>query len=264
MSLDPKWYHESLRRIMTRVGAMTANMTHSHMLGSAGFAHVFPERDMTDARILEVLGLGSQFSESGDAVGVVQVKQVHGATVAFAQDASRRAGCEADALVARAADGRVAVGVRVADCVPVLIASADTGDVAAVHAGWRGVTAGVVAAGVKALGGGGLVAAIGPCIGACCFEVGRDVADAIARAAPGAPIIAPYPHASPDKVFVDLRAAVRHQLREAGVDPARIEDVSGCTRHESVRFHSFRRDGKDSGRMLAAIVTNPAAGAPAP
>jgi purine-nucleoside/S-methyl-5'-thioadenosine phosphorylase / adenosine deaminase len=258
MSVDPKWYHESLRRIMSRVGAMTASRTHSHLLGEAGFAHVFPERDMTDARILEVLGLGPRFSEGGPAgAGIVQVKQVHGATVALAQDASRRAVCEADAIVARAAHGRVAVGVRVADCVPVLIASIDTGDVAAVHAGWRGVTAGVVAASVEALGGGGLVAAIGPCIGACCFEVGRDVADAIARAAPGAPVIAPYPHASPDKVFVDLRVAVRHQLRNAGVDPARIEDVPGCTRHESVRFHSFRRDGKDSGRMLAVIVTSP-------
>jgi copper oxidase (laccase) domain-containing protein len=62
---------------------------------------------------------------------------------------------------------------------------------------------------------------------------------------------------SPDKVFVDLRAAVRQQLRDAGVDDARIDDVPGCTRHESARFHSFRRDGKDSGRMLATIVTRP-------
>jgi len=239
---------------------MMASMTHSHMLGGAGFAHLFPERDVTDARILEVLGLGLPF-DGGGAGGtgpIVQVKQVHGAAVALAPDASRREHCEADAIVARAADGRVAIGVRVADCVPVLIASAETGDVAAVHAGWRGVTSGVVAAGVKALGGGGLLAAIGPCIGACCFEVGRDVAGAIERAAPGADVIAPYPHASPDKVFVDLRAAVRQQLREAGVDPARIDDVPGCTRHESARFHSFRRDGKGSGRMLASIVTKPA------
>jgi polyphenol oxidase len=232
-------------------------MTHSQMLREAGFAHVFPERDVADAAVIEALGLDA---DAGAGPGVIaQVRQVHGATVVSARDATHREGVEADAIVAHAADGVCAVGVRVADCVPVLIASADTGDVAAVHAGWRGVTAGVVAASVKALGGGGLVAAIGPCIGACCFEVGHDVADQIARAAPGAPVIAPYPHASPDKVFVDLRAAVRHQLREAGLDPARIDDVPGCTRHESARFHSFRRDGKNSGRMLAAIVTNPAA-----
>jgi|SRR5580692_2712451 YfiH family protein len=235
---------------MTRVGAMTTlttRRTHSQMLAAAGFAHVFPERDMGDAAILEALGVGP----SG---AIVQVKQVHGASVALARDASRREGYEADAIVARAADGPLPIGVRVADCVPVLIASERTRDVAAVHAGWRGVTSGIVAAGVKELGGGELVAAIGPCIGACCFEVGRDIADEIARAAPGAAVVAPYPHASPGKVFVDLRAAVRHQLREAGIDPARIEDVPGCTRHESARFHSFRRDGMDSGRMLAAIV----------
>jgi polyphenol oxidase len=243
---------------MSRVGVMTASRTQSHLLEGAGFAHVFPERDMADAQILEVLGLGSGFKDGLAAGAILQVRQVHGATVALASDASRPEGCEADAIVARAAGGRVGVGVRVADCVPVLIASPETGDVAAVHAGWRGVTSGVVAAGVKALGRGGLLAAIGPCIGACCFEVGRDVADEIARAAPGVDVIAPYPHASPDKVFVDLRAAVRHQLRGAGVDADRIEDVPGCTRHESARFHSFRRDGKGSGRMLAAIVTKPA------
>jgi len=244
-------------------------MMRSHILHEAGFAHVFPERDVSDARLLELVGVPGpgappERGAAGDAI--VQVKQVHGATVVQARDALSRQGdagfgarqaCEGDAIVARAADGPVAIGVRVADCVPVLVASAETGDVAAIHAGWRGVTAGVVAAGVKALGGGGLVAAIGPCIGACCFEVGRDVADAIARAAPGAVVIVPYPHASPDKVFVDLRAAVRRQLQDAGVDAARIDDVPGCTRHEPVRFHSFRRDGKYSGRMLATIVTRP-------
>jgi YfiH family protein len=247
MSIDPKWYHESLRRIMRGEATMTGVLTQSRLLEGAGFAHAFPERDARDARLLEVLGLG--------AAGIVQATQVHGAAVALAEDASRPSGCEADAVVGRAASGRIAVGVRVADCVPVLVASAETGDVAAIHAGWRGVVAGVVAAGVKALGGGGLVAAIGPCIGACCFEVGRDVAESIALAAPGAEVVAPYPHALPDKVFVDLRAAVRQQLAAAGVDPARIEDVPGCTKHEASRFHSFRRDGKGSGRMLASIVT---------
>jgi len=232
-------------------------MTRSHILHEAGFAHVFPERDVGDARILELVGLlgpGAPPERGPASEAIVQVKQVHGATVVEARGALGR---EGDAIVARAADGRIAVGVRVADCVPVLVASSETGDVAAIHAGWRGVTAGVVGAGVRALGGGGLVAAIGPCIGACCFEVGRDVADAIARAAPGAAVIAPYPHVLPDKVFVDLRAAVRQQLRDAGVDVARVDDVPGCTRHESARFHSFRRDGKDSGRMLATIVTRP-------
>jgi hypothetical protein len=153
----------------------------------------------------------------------------------------------------------------VADCVPILLADEASGAVAAIHAGWRGVTRGVVKAAVERLGARGrLVAAIGPCIGACCFEVGRDVAEQIALAAPGARVIASKGRsddgtARDDKAHVDLRAAVRAQLVAAGVESARIEDVPGCTKHEAGRFHSFRRDGAHSGRMLAAIATRTSA-----
>jgi YfiH family protein len=184
--------------------------------------------------------------------GVIQVKQTHGARAVEAADAD---GAEADALVARAAraapaaggsEGRVcvAVGVRVADCVPLLVADDASGDVAAIHAGWRGVVAGVVKAGVELLAGKRLVAAIGPCIGACCFEVGRDVGERIGFVV----------REDGEKVYVDLRAAVRAQLRALGVSDDRIEDVPGCTKHEPARFHSFRRDGANSGRMLATIA----------
>jgi YfiH family protein len=210
----------------------------SRRLAEAGFAHAFPERDATDAQLREALAAGR----------VLQVRQVHGARVVEAPAAEDE---EADAIVARAAAGRVAVGVRVADCVPVLLADAESGDVAAVHAGWRGVVAGVVAAAVARLGGRArLLAAIGPCIGPCCFEVGRDVGDRI-EAACGRVIV----HASGAKAYVDLRRAVRLQLRGAGVSDAGIDEVAGCTKHEPERFHSFRRDGADSGRMLAAIAT---------
>jgi len=203
----------------------------SKVLQSAGFAHAFPTRDVPDPELASAVAGGGR---------IVQVKQVHGARAVLAAEST---GQEADALVARAAGGTVAVGVRVADCVPVLVASGATGDVAAIHAGWRGVVGGVVAAGVKLLGGAELVAAIGPCIGPCCFEVGRDVAAKIGFVA----------REQGDKAYVDLRAAVRAQLAALGV--ARIDDVPGCTRHEPERFHSFRRDGADSGRMLAAIAT---------
>ena len=84
---------------------------------------------------------------------------------------------EADAVLA--SEAGVAVGIRVADCVPVLVGDPETGRAVAVHAGWRGVVAGVVAEAVAALEApdrGGLVAAVGPCIGPCCFEVGDEVA----------------------------------------------------------------------------------------
>lgn len=186
---------------------------------------------------------------------MAQVKQVHGPKAVLVHDA---AGAEADALVALASDEAVAVGVRVADCVPVLVASTDTGAVAAIHAGWRGVVAGVVPAGVELLGrgAGALLAAIGPCIGACCFEVGADVAERIGfvtrRAAPQ---VGGASRVGGDKAYVDLRAAVRAQLRALGLSDEAIDDVPGCTKHEPDRFHSFRRDGANSGRMLAAIAT---------
>jgi YfiH family protein len=201
----------------------------SAVLAEAGFSHGFPTRDTPDAALLAALAVPA----------VIQVKQVHGNRAVLAAEA---AGQEGDALVARAGDG--AVGVRVADCVPVLVADPASGGVAAIHAGWRGVVGGVLAAGVWRLGGSGLVAAIGPCIGACCFEVGRDVAQKLAF----------VDRWQGDKAYVDLRAAVRGQLLALGLADASIEDVPGCTKHEPERFHSFRRDGANSGRMLAAIA----------
>jgi YfiH family protein len=201
---------------------------------SRSFLHAFPARDASDDDVRAALG-------APRTSAIVQVRQVHGSVAVEA-----RAGvpAEADAIVARA--GGEAVGVRVADCVPILVGDEESGDVAAIHAGWRGVASGVIGAGVRLLGGRKLVAAIGPCIGPCCFEVGTEVVERVGFVA----------RTSGDKAFIDLRAAVRAQLRALGVADDRIEDVAGCTKHE-VRFHSFRRDGKESGRMLACIRPAP-------
>jgi YfiH family protein len=225
----------------------------SPLLSAAGFEHAFPERSVDDAGLRAALGVAS----------IAQVRQVHGAHCVEARDGTD-APIEADAIVARRhASTARGVGVRVADCVPVLLGDAVTGDVAAIHAGWRGVVGGVLAAGVRGLVGsreieaGSLVAAIGPSIGGCCFEVGDDVADAIVRScgdAPGVVLVGATGRARP---HVDLRAAVRAQLLALGLRTERIDDVAGCTKHEATRFHSFRRDGPCSGRMLAAIVTKP-------
>jgi len=169
-----------------------------------------------------------------------QVTQVHGARIVDAATASERD--EADALVAEPGS-KLAVVVRVADCVPLLLADRASGRVAAVHAGWRGLAAGIVTAAAARLGG-AIVAAIGPCIGPCCFEVGEDVAFAIGRDATVGRVNG--------KAFVDLRRGVRADLAAAGV--ADIEDVGGCTRCDRERFYSFRRDGDASGRLVGAIV----------
>lgn len=218
----------------------------STALADAGFLHAFPERTATDAELFAQL----------DIVAIAQAKQVHGARVIEARDASGAQGREADAVIGRASPpARVAVGVRVADCVPLLAADEGSGDVAAIHAGWRGVVAGVVPAAIDLLVGrrrAGLIAVIGPCIGPCCFEVERDVAASISGASHGATVVVAE---RGEKAHVDLRAAVRAQLLAGGLSADRIGDVPGCTKHEAARFHSFRRDAANSARMLAAIAT---------
>jgi YfiH family protein len=182
-----------------------------------------------------------------DPSRLVQVEQVHGDRV-LTVPVPR--GAKGDALVATQPGD--AVGVRVADCVPILLADPKTRIVAAVHAGWRGVVAGIVTRTLEQIApsSGCLIAAIGPCIGPCCFEVGLDVAEKI-----GAIDCSAVARQEGDKAFVDLRRAVRMQLR--GV--AAIEDVpssgrAGCTKCDAEQFFSHRRDGDHAGRHLAVIV----------
>ncbi len=227
----------------------------SPLLRAAGFRHGFSTR-VLDLRPgasereahLEAFALVLRF----DPARLFLASQVHGACALQAEgEPTELATRAADALIARSAGD--AVGVRVADCVPVLLADPDTGAVAAVHAGWRGVAAGVIASAVKeaaAAGSTTRLAAIGPCIGACCFEVGADVAEQIAAASRPEVVI----RREGDKAHIDLRAAVRAQLRDAGLADESIDDVAGCTRCEPSRFFSYRREGERAGRHLAVIV----------
>ena len=163
--------------------------------------------------------------------------QVHGTRtlVVDGRDVEGAAREEADALVARR---DAAVGVRVADCVPILLADSKSGAVAAVHAGWRGLVSGVIESAFAEHGFD--LAAIGPCIGACCFEIGEDVAAKLA------------PHV--ENRHGDLRAAVRARLVARNMQNAHIDDVPGCTKCD-VAFHSHRRDGENAGRNFAVIAT---------
>ena len=192
---------------------------------------------------------------SVDPERLFQTSQVHGTDVRVIEPSDDRLRVlheHADALVA--SDPSVAIGIRTADCVPILLHEATTNTVAAVHAGWRGVVAGVVSASlahlaIRARGASGIVAAIGPSIGPCCFEVSDDVAQALESAAPGDVVLR-----DKSKPHVDLRRAVRLQLCALGVGDGNIEDVPGCTRCDGERFFSHRRDGARSGRLIAAIA----------
>lgn len=179
---------------------------------------------------------------TGEARPVAWARQIHSARVLPA----RVGECgEGDALVGR--ENGLALSVVTADCVPVLLAG--PAGIAATHAGWRGIVAGVVGATVAALGGPPeeCQAWIGPAIGPCCYETGQDVADQVVAAShPAIGRIGPAgrPH-------LDLQAAVRHQLQVAGIHE--IQAVPLCTRCEETKLHSYRRDGKRAGRNHAFI-----------
>ena len=166
------------------------------------------------------------------------VQQVHGADVAGA--APGLCG-SADALVSGEPD--LALVVVTADCVPVLLAGG--GQVAAVHAGWRGVVAGVVGAALDRFSSPPEVAWIGPAISGRVYEVSEDVAQQVV-AAGGSETEGPRgrPH-------VDLQAAVAFQLSSRGV--REIRTVAGCTFSEPDRFWSYRRDGAGAGRNMSWI-----------
>jgi len=192
-----------------------------------------------------------------DATRIYFLSQVHGAvavTLRGDEDRDDVVEREGDALVGT--DGRAAVAVRIADCVPILVGDAASGAAVAIHAGWRGLAGGVVEAGIGELSKAGgnpadMVAAIGPHIGAAAFEVSEDVAGTLRDHSPDPDVIdrnwGPRPH-------VDLARIATAKLERLGVPRARIERVGGCTFSEPEMYFSFRRDGPKSGRHLAAIV----------
>jgi purine-nucleoside/S-methyl-5'-thioadenosine phosphorylase / adenosine deaminase len=185
-----------------------------------------------------------------DGTPVHWAKQVHGAAAVAAGAAPRGSAPNAGECDALATSERgVAVVVQTADCVPVLLSG--SGAVGAAHAGWRGSAKGVVGSAVAALARLGaapasLSAWIGPAIGACCYEVGGDVAaqfagEFVRRGCGGA-------------FQLDLKAANAAQLEAAGVPRAAIRIHPACTRCGGERFASWRRDGVGAGRMIALIA----------
>jgi YfiH family protein len=206
--------------------------------------------------------VSANLERAADALGVTAARvyyasQIHGAEALLidgSEDRRKVLFCEADALVGQ--NPETAVGVRMADCLPILIGDRASGSVAAIHAGWRGLVRGVIASGIGALrrktgAPGDLVASIGPHITGSAFEVSEDVADDLWRASPAEGVVE---RGSGPKPRVHLARIARAQLEEAGVAPDAIEVVAGCTFGDRDDFFSFRRDGPKSGRHLAAIV----------
>jgi polyphenol oxidase len=181
--------------------------------------------------------------------------QVHGTRVV---EAPVPTFMEADGIVAL--QPNCAVAVRTADCVPILIAAVPVSKVAAVaavHAGWRGATQGILPKTVRHLEALGfarqdLFFAFGPAIGPERFEVGEEVIEAT-RTALDTPSI-PATRTTNDRWHLDLRRVLTLQLEALGVRSERIESVGGCTHSEPDLFFSHRRDAGRTGRHLSVIA----------
>jgi YfiH family protein len=176
------------------------------------------------------------------------LQQVHGAVVARAPWNGMP---EADAGVA--AEPGLLLGIQTADCLPVLLVDPQHGFVAAAHAGWRGTAAGVTRQAVRELVAHGsrpadLAAALGPGIGPCCYEVGHELREAFGPA--GAGFFHPGPNGRP---HLDVRAANVRQLLDEGVAAEAIHHLPDCTHCHPDLYHSYRREGHASGRMISFV-----------
>jgi len=216
-------------------------------LGTAGTA---------DPAILE---RRERFLETGGFAGRVAaiVRQVHGTNFVRAADAHGIP--EADGVTWSLGEPVGLVpAVRTADCVPILLADRWGTAVLAVHAGWRGTAARIAVAAVGWLSAAGirpesLVVALGPAILACCYEVGNEVAEALAGSVPGARSEEVARPDSRGRTMADLHAANRLQLLAEGVLEASIHLAPWCTRCHPEIFYSYRGQGAAAGRMMACI-----------
>ena len=185
------------------------------------------------------------------------VLQVHGDTVHIVEEAEgefwRKAdgSIRADALLTDLPN--VVLTILTADCVPILLYDPGRQVIGAVHAGWRGTEKRIVAKTVARMAErygsnpGEIVAAIGPAIGSCCYEVGKEVADAFGG----------YPEALElrnGKSYLDLKTVNRRQLIESGLREEVIETSSHCTSCERESFFSYRGEGGCDGRFASCIM----------
>lgn len=207
----------------------------------------------SDAKLAENWGrVLAAMGTPGASVAVAT--QVHGDAVLVGDAAAdpRLPIGEADAIIVTRPG--VLAAVRVADCVPILLAA--PGGAAAVHAGWRGTALGIVERAVAALcaatgaAPGQVRAAIGPCIGVCCYSVGAEVADAVLERSGDDAVV----RREAGALRVDLAAANRAMLRRAGV--AQVDVIDACTRCRDDLF-SHRGDGPDTGRQVGIVGLRP-------
>lgn len=171
----------------------------------------------------------------------VTLRQIHSDRVVNAAGLKNRE-CEGDALITN--EIARSIGVRTADCAPILLVDSRNHVVAAIHAGWRGTAVGIVKRAVDKINAdfgtsaADLYAAMGPSIRACCYEVGPEVAAHFNITG---------------RCNLDLPDANRRQMETAGITPDRIFDSGLCTACNAAQFFSYRREPENPGRLVASI-----------
>jgi len=270
---------------------------HSPLLRDRGIPHGFttrlggmsrePYRSLNLGPLTKGVGdqnacVSENFRRVRDALGFERryrcsVKQVHGCAVwqTPGKPTMEKQSPEADAIITQ--DPQAMLCIRVADCVPILIAGDEGSWVAAVHSGWRSTVANVAGKTIDRIQQTvgtrteKMAVAIGPCISVDHFEVGSEVADAFDQAGLGNFVSRPDTPAtgtsqlqqtSPTKPHVDLRGSVKQQLLDAGIAEDRIDTTDACTYANQNDFFSHRRDvthhgQPDTGRMAALIGLPP-------
>ena len=246
----------------TRLGGVSADPATREMNLAFG-------REDGDGTVLENIGIFARAVSGGTfgAEAVVCAPQIHSDTVKYVTAADRGAGVSKRSPDDPGFDGFVTdvpgviLTVRVADCVPIILAGLredGTPAVAAVHAGWRGTVAGIAARAVEKLESlgvrrGDIKAAIGAHIGPCCFEVKEDFTDAVS-AARGRSFAERHVAARGGSLFADLSGMNLEILAEAGVAEGSADVSPDCTACSPELYHSHRRTAGRRGAMGAAVL----------
>lgn len=269
-------------QIQTKTGRATISYLVCEPLASAGFANAFSTRpggvsslpsddlnlvyrdDTKDnvnenrRRFLEALGRSS--------APLITARQTHSDKITMIEDkvSAMKEEPLSDALISDRPD--IFVGIKTADCLPVLIGDPKTGFFAAIHAGWRGTLQRIVEKTVnkmvseQKINASNCLAALGPAACGKCYEVGKDVADSFKQEFPGADqFLSLNPRSG--KFHLDSQGANRLQLISCGLQEGRIFSAPRCTMEENDLFFSFRKEGqpvaggqpRPMGRQLAVI-----------
>ncbi|MGH7875164.1 MAG: peptidoglycan editing factor PgeF [Candidatus Binatia bacterium] len=186
---------------------------------------------------------------------VVTMRQIHGDHIVEIMDDKLKEAGEADGMIT-AASG-VYLGVLTADCVPLLFVAPKQRLAAAVHAGWRGTLAGIAANAVRlfenqyGVAPNDIEVALGPSIGACCYEVKDDVAEPLLKK--WGKLTTPSIVVKDGKTFINLSRLNRDILRASGVPGTQLFQIGPCTSCATDDFFSYRRAGGQTGRQISVI-----------